>query len=57
MCDWNSPERLEVSADSLGSYLLELRAKSLFDEPAAPIERPMLSLRNGENGSDRQGRQ
>ena len=55
MTGWNSPERLEMSSDSLGSYLLELRAKSLFDEPAAPIERPVLSLGNGENGSDRQG--
>jgi hypothetical protein len=54
MTGWNSPERLEVSSDSLGSYLLELRAKSLFDERAVPIERPVLSLGNGENGSDRQ---
>ena len=54
MCDWFSPDRLEVNLDSLGSYLLELRAKSLFDEPAAPIERPVLSLGNVENGSDRQ---
>ena len=56
MCDWFSPTRLEVSSDSLASYLLELRAKSLFDEPAVSIERrPMLPLGNGENGSDRQG--
>ena len=37
-----------MSSDSLGTYLLELRAKSLFDEPAVPIERPVLSLGNGE---------
>lgn len=55
MCGWNEPERVELSSDSLGSYLLELRANSLFDEPTAPIERPLLSLRNEENGSDRQG--
>ena len=54
MCDWNSPERLEMSSDSLGSYLLELRAKSLFDERAVPIQQPVLPLRNGENGSDPQ---
>jgi hypothetical protein len=55
MCDWNSPERFEVSSDSLRSYLLELRTKSLFGEPAVPIERPVLPLGNGENRSDREG--
>ena len=49
MCDWNSAERIEVSADSLGSYLLELRAQSLFGGPAVPIERRSLPLGNGEN--------
>ncbi len=55
MCDWNSAERIEVSADSLGSYLLELRAQSLFGGPAVPIERRSLPLGNGENDEKHRG--
>jgi hypothetical protein len=65
MCGWNEPDKVEMSADSLTSYLLELRSRSLGDY-GQPVEgftiagdraAPIIALENGTNGegSQRQG--
>ena len=60
MCDWNSAERVEVSANSLTSYLLQLRSQSLFGGTFSPagtgthvIELESGAIGSGENGSER----
>ncbi len=65
MCGWNEPDKVEMSADSLTSYLLELRSRSLGDcgQPvdgftiAGDRAVPIIALENGTNGegSQRQG--
>ena len=37
MCGWNEPDKVEMSADSLTSYLRELRSRSLGDY-GQPVE-------------------
>ena len=37
MCGWNEPDKVEMSADSLTSYLRELRSRSLGDD-GQPVE-------------------
>ena len=58
MCGWNEPDKVEMSADSLTSYLRELRSRSLGDY-GQPVEgftvardkaTPIIELgANGEN--------
>ena len=57
MCDWNSAERVELSAHSLTSYLLELRRRPIGDH-GQPTNRftngghtktPLLELENDAN--------
>ena len=62
MCDWNSVQRVEVSANSLTSYLLQLRSQSLFGGTFSPvgstdpgthvIELEVGTIGSGENGSE-----
>jgi hypothetical protein len=58
MCGWNEPDKVEMSADSLTSYLLELRSRSLGDY-GQPVEGftiagdravPIIALENGTHG-------
>ena len=58
MCDWNSAERVELSANSLTSYLLELRKRPIGVYPpaadgftnAGDTKKPLLELENDTNG-------
>jgi Terminase small subunit len=46
MCDWNSPERVELRADTLSKYLLELRARPFMSEGVFELEQPAALLKN-----------
>jgi hypothetical protein len=51
MTGWNEPEKIQLGADSLSNYLLELRSQSLFGaRPVLPLERAVLPLESESNG-------
>jgi hypothetical protein len=50
MCNWNAPEKFQVSGDTLSAYLVALRAEPLFE-----LKRPALPLENGGNGEESRG--
>jgi hypothetical protein len=57
MCDWNSPDKLEIGAgDSLKKYLMELRMQPLVSGGtsigAGDGATPIIELENGENGEE-----
>jgi hypothetical protein len=56
MCDWNSAERIELSASSLTEYLSALRAEGAesIGGHVIELERPALPLKNG-NGEESRG--
>jgi hypothetical protein len=52
MCAWNEPERIELSADSLTNYLLELRQQPFIGGRVLELERLVLPLKDGANGQE-----
>jgi hypothetical protein len=52
MCDWNSAEKIELSANSLTNYLHELRQQPFIGGRVLELERPALPLDNGGNGEE-----
>jgi terminase small subunit-like protein len=52
MCDWNSAERIELSMDSLTSYLVELRQQPLIGGRVLEFERPALLVESEANGEE-----
>ena len=52
MCDWNSAERIELSMDSLTSYLVELRQQPLIGWRVLELERPALIVESEANGEE-----
>ena len=42
MCGWNEPDRLQISTDSLTTYLLQLRALPIGAGTVSPLEQPEL---------------
>jgi hypothetical protein len=52
MCDWNSAERIELSMDSLTSYLVELRQQSFIGGRVLELERPALPVESEANGEE-----
>jgi hypothetical protein len=56
MCDWNSAERISVSADSLAEYIVQLRRRSIGDviDLGSPAELTgeVRELKNGGNNDE-----
>jgi hypothetical protein len=52
MCNWNSAERIELSMDSLTSYLVELRQQPFIGGRVLELERPALPVESEANGEE-----